>query len=53
MNLTRKNNKKPNFKPDFGPFVPNLDFQIFFESVTSTSSEKLFQARILCNLKEN
>ena len=45
MYNSRENNKKPNFGPDFGMFGPNLGFQNFFAS--------LYQAAILCNLKEN
>ena len=45
--------KKTNFGPDFGLFDPNLDPQFFFACFTSTSSEKLFQAIILYNLKKN
>ena len=30
MNQTRENGKKSNFGPDFGPFGPNSDCQIFF-----------------------
>ena len=41
-----KNNKKPNFGLDFGPFDPIVSF-------TSTSNYTLFQAIIICNLKVN
>ena len=51
MNQTCENAKKPNFGPDFDPFHPNLGPKLFFVSFTSTSSYKLFQAIILCNLK--
>ena len=51
MYNSRENNKKPNFGPDFGMFGPNLGFPIFFPSSTSFAS--LYQAAILCNLKEN
>ena len=37
MNQSCKNNKKPIFEPDFGPFDPNFDSQIIFVSFTSTS----------------
>ena len=30
MNQTWENNEKHNFGPDFDPFGPNLDPQIFF-----------------------
>ena len=53
MNQTWKKDKKPNFGPDFGLFDPNLGPQTFFAGFTSTSSWTLFQAIILCNLKEN
>ena len=32
MNQTWENNENPNFRPDFGPFGPNLGPQIFFAS---------------------
>ena len=53
MNQTWKKDKKPNFGPDFGLFDLNLGPQTFFAGFTSTSSWTLFQAIILCNLKEN
>ena len=53
MNQTWKNDKKPNFGPDFGPFGPNMDPKKSFCVFTSTSNTTLFQAIILCNLKEN
>ena len=63
MNQTWKNDKKINFVPDFGLFGPNspplppplFDSKIFWGGggVTSTSNKVLFQAIILCNLKEN
>ena len=28
LNQTREKEKKPNFRPDFGPFDPNFDPQI-------------------------
>ena len=43
--------RKPNFAPNFVPFDPNLGPQ-FFAGFTSISSYTLFQAIILCNLKE-
>ena len=45
--------KKTNFGPDFGQFRPNLVPEIFFAGFNSTSSQTLFHAIILCNLKEN
>ena len=30
MNQTLENGKKPNFRPDFGLFGPNLGPQLFF-----------------------
>ena len=33
-----KNDKKPNFGPDFGPCVPNLNPNFFFAGFTSTSN---------------
>ena len=30
MNQTWENDKKPNFRPDFGLFDPNLGLQIIF-----------------------
>ena len=51
-----KNNKKPNFGLDFGPFDPNVPrppLPTFFVSFTSTSNYTLFQAIIICNLKVN
>ena len=51
--LTSKKDKKPNFGHDFGLFGPNLGPQFLYVSLTSTSSKTLFQAIILCNLKEN
>ena len=29
----KKNDKKPNFGPDFGPFGPNLDHHFFFQDL--------------------
>ena len=37
MDHTLKNDKKPNFRPDFGPFGPGLGHQSFFAGFTSTS----------------
>ena len=37
-NETGKNDKKPNFGPDFGPIGPNLGPQRFSAGFTSTSS---------------
>ena len=37
MNEIWKNDKKPNFEPDFGPFGPYFDSQTFFVSFTSTN----------------
>ena len=31
MNKTWKNGKKPSYRPDFGPFGPNLGPQFFLE----------------------
>ena len=53
MNQTWENGKNPNFGPDFGLFGPNLGPPNLFVGFTSTSSYTLFQAIILCNLKEN
>ena len=63
MNQTWKNDKEINFVPDFGLFgqnpPPPPNFPLFFfflwggGGVTSTSNQVLFQALILCNLKEN
>ena len=38
MDQILKNNKKPNFGPDFGLFGPNSDHQILFAAFTSTSN---------------
>ena len=51
-NQTSKNDKKPNFGPDFGQYGPNLVPKIFFVDFTSARSQSLFQAIILCNLQE-
>ena len=50
---SKKKDRKPNFGPDFGLFGPDLGPQFLYLSFTSTSSKTLFQAIILCNLKEN
>ena len=34
----RKNDKKPNFRPDFGPFGPNLGLKNLFCDFAFTSS---------------
>ena len=47
---TQENGKKPHFVPDFSPLSPNTGCQFFFHK---TSSETLFQAIILWNLKES
>ena len=53
LNQISEDGKKANFRPDFGLFDPNLGCQIFFVDFTSASIYILFQAIILCNLKEN
>ena len=53
MNQTWKNHKKPNHVSNFRLFGTNLHPQIFFGGFTSISNYALFQAIILCNLKEN
>ena len=35
INQTWKNDKKPNFRPDFDPFGPNFNTQIFFAGFIS------------------
>ena len=47
INQTLKNDKKTNFGPNFGPFA-----QFSFVVFKSSKSWTLFQAIILCNLKE-
>ena len=37
MNQTWENSKKPSFGSDFGPFCPNLGYQIFFQKSGSVS----------------
>ena len=51
MNPTWKNGKNLVFGPDFGLFGPNLGPKIFL-GFTFISSYTLFQAIILCSLKE-
>ena len=51
-NQTLDNGEKPNFGPNFGLFGLNLSPPHFFVHFSSASSHKLFQAIILCNLKE-
>ena len=52
MDQTLKNDKTPNFEPDFGPFGTNLGHHFFFfAGFTSTSSYTLFQVIIQCNYK--
>ena len=53
MNQTWQNDKKPNVGPYFGPFGPNLVPQRCFTGFTFTCSWTLFEAIILCNLKES
>ena len=53
MKQIGQNDKKPNFRSNFGPFGSNLGLQTFSAGFTSTSSYTLFQAIILCNLKQN
>ena len=53
MSETWENSKKTNFGLNFCLFGPNLALQIFFAGFISTSSKALFQAIILCNIKEN
>ena len=53
INQTLENRKRPNLGPAFGLFGPNLGPKTFFAGYTSISIQKLFQAIILCNLKEN
>ena len=53
MNQTWENGKKTNFESDFGPLGQNLGSQISFVDFVSTSSQTLFEAIIVCNLKEN
>ena len=50
---TWENGEKPNFGPHFDPFGPNLGPPIFSVTFTAISSQILFQAIIICNLKEN
>ena len=44
---TEKNVKKPHFGPDLEPLSPNLGRYFYYK----TSSYKLFQTIMLCNLK--
>ena len=53
MSQTWENSKRTNFGLNFCLFGPNLGPKIFFAGFTSTSSKALFQAIILCNIKEN
>ena len=54
INQTLENDKKTKFAWDFGLLGPNFGLQNIFAGFTSTTSSlKLFQAIILCRLKEN
>ena len=53
MNWTWENDKKPSFKPNFGPFGQNLDPKMLFVDFTYTRCYKLLQAIIVRNLKVN
>ena len=52
-NQTWEKVKKTNFWTDFDIFGPNLEPKFFLIYSTSTSSETLLQATIVCNVKEN